>query len=79
MKAADPATGVPGEQHPVLPHNRRHLVLLHPGPQAQLSLSDIVKAILSGRQPAELSAKRLSLCHTLPGAWPEQMSMLGIA
>ncbi len=40
---------------------------------------DIVKAILSGRQPAELSAKRLSLCHTLPSAWPEQMSMLGIA
>ncbi len=40
---------------------------------------DIVKAILSGRQPAELSAKRLSLCHTLPSAWPEQMSMLGVA
>jgi hypothetical protein len=40
---------------------------------------DIVKEILSGRQPAELSAKRLSLCHTLPTAWPEQMKVLGIA
>ncbi len=40
---------------------------------------EIVQAILSGRQPAELSAKRLSLCHMLPSAWPEQMSMLGVA
>ncbi len=40
---------------------------------------EIVKVILNGRQPAELSAKRLSLCHTLPTAWPEQMKVLGIA
>ncbi|MBA3520794.1 MAG: recombinase family protein [Rhizobiales bacterium] len=40
---------------------------------------EIIKAILSGQQPADLSAKRLSLCHTLPSAWPEQIKVLGIA
>ncbi len=40
---------------------------------------EIVKAILNGRQPAELSAKRLSLCHMLPSTWPEQIKVLGIA
>jgi len=39
---------------------------------------EIVEGILSGRQPAGLTANRLIRGHRLPVAWDEQQAMLGI-
>jgi hypothetical protein len=39
---------------------------------------DIVKAIVDGRHPPDLNAKRLSLDTKLAPAWTDQMSQLGI-
>lgn len=39
----------------------------------------IVQAILRGRHPPDLTAKRLSLHVTLPNAWTDQMARLGTA
>ena len=38
---------------------------------------DIVKAIVSGRQPTELTANRLVRMHELPIDWPSQRQYLG--
>ncbi len=40
---------------------------------------DIVKAILSGRQPLQLTAKHLMSQSRLAKAWPGQLAQLGIA
>ena len=39
---------------------------------------DVVKAIVNGRHPPDLTAKRLSLDTKLAPAWADQMSQLGI-
>ena len=38
-----------------------------------------LQAIVTGRHPLELSAKRLSLDTTLPCAWPDQIALFGLA
>ena len=38
---------------------------------------DIVTAIVEGRQPASLNARRLSRVSDLPLSWDEQRKMLG--
>ncbi len=40
---------------------------------------DIVEAILAGRQPIELTAKRLKRIRDLPVSWAEQRRLLGFA
>ncbi len=40
---------------------------------------DIVEAILAGRQPVELTAKRLKRIRDLPVSWAEQRRVLGFA
>jgi len=40
---------------------------------------DIVKAILTGRQPIELTARRLNRICELPISWQEQRRVLGFA
>ena len=40
---------------------------------------DIVEAILTGRQPIELTAKRLKRIRDLPVSWAEQRRVLGFA
>ena len=40
---------------------------------------DVVRAILSGRQPAQLTAKHLMSQSPLAKAWPGQSAQLGIA
>ena len=40
---------------------------------------DIVEAILAGRQPIELTAKRLKRIRDLPVSWAEQRRVLGFA
>ena len=40
---------------------------------------DIVEAILTGRQPIELTAKRLKRVPDLPVSWAEQRQILGFA
>ena len=40
---------------------------------------DIVEAILGGRQPIELTAKRLKRIRDLPVSWAEQRRVLGFA
>ncbi len=40
---------------------------------------DIVEAILAGRQPVELTAKRLKRIGDLPASWAEQRRLLGFA
>jgi len=40
---------------------------------------DIVEAILEGRQPPELTAKRLRGLPEIPLAWAEQRRLLGFA
>ncbi len=40
---------------------------------------DIVEAILAGRQPVELTAKRLKRICDLPVSWAEQRRLLGFA
>ncbi len=40
---------------------------------------DLVQAILSGRHPLALTAKRLSLDTALPNAWSDQKMLLGAA
>ncbi len=40
---------------------------------------DLVQAILSGRHPLALTAKRLSLDTALPNAWSDQTMLLGAA
>ncbi len=40
---------------------------------------DIVEAILAGRQPIELTAKRLKRMRDLPVSWAEQRQVLGFA
>jgi len=40
---------------------------------------DIVEAILAGRQPIELTAKRLKRIRDLPLSWAEQRQLLGFA
>ena len=39
---------------------------------------DIVRAILQGRQPETLTAKRLSLDIKLAPSWTEQLNQLGM-
>jgi DNA invertase Pin-like site-specific DNA recombinase len=55
----------PGEISRILP-----LAFLAPG---------ITRMILEGRQPVELTAKRLSRCNTLPIEWKNQPQYLGIS
>lgn len=38
---------------------------------------DIIRAILNGKQPIELSAKELTLKYTIPTDWTEQKQLLG--
>jgi site-specific DNA recombinase len=38
---------------------------------------DIVEAILAGRQPLDLTAKRLKRVGTLPLGWQDQRRLLG--
>ncbi len=40
---------------------------------------DIVEAILAGRQPVELTAKRLKRIRDLPVSWAEQRRALGFS
>ncbi len=40
---------------------------------------DIVKAILDGGQPVELTASRLKRLRHLPECWTEQRAMLGFS
>ncbi len=40
---------------------------------------DITQAILDGRQPIELTAKRLKRIRDLPVSWTEQRRVLGFA
>ncbi len=40
---------------------------------------DIVQSILAGRQPIELTAKRLKRIPDLPVSWAEQRRVLGFA
>ncbi len=40
---------------------------------------DIIEAILAGRQPIELTAKRLKRIRDLPVSWAEQRQLLGFA
>jgi site-specific DNA recombinase len=40
---------------------------------------DIVEAILAGRQPIELTARRLKRIRNLPLSWAEQRRILGFA
>ncbi len=40
---------------------------------------DIVKAILDGSQPVELTASRLKRLRHLPESWVEQRAMLGFS
>ena len=40
---------------------------------------DIVEAIIAGRQPIELTAKRLKRIRDLPVSWAEQRRILGFA
>ena len=40
---------------------------------------DIVEAILAGRQPIDLTAKRLKRVPDLPVSWAEQRRLLGFA
>jgi hypothetical protein len=40
---------------------------------------DIVEAILEGRQPASLNARRLSRISDLPASWSDQRQLLGFA
>ncbi len=44
-----------------------------------LLAADIVEAILAGRQPIELTAKRLKRIRDLPVSWAEQRGVLGFA
>ncbi len=41
--------------------------------------TDIVEAILAGRQPLKLNASRLKRSMDLPLSWPEQRKLLGIS
>ena len=40
---------------------------------------EVVRAILRGRQPQDLTAKRLTRRIKLPNAWTEQMALLGFS
>ena len=40
---------------------------------------DIIRAILDGRQPRDMTARNLSRIHSLPNSWAEQRAVLGIA
>lgn len=40
---------------------------------------DIIRAILDGRQPRQMTARNLSRIHSLPNSWAEQRVLLGIA
>ncbi len=40
---------------------------------------DIVEAILSGKQPVELTAEKLKRLRSLPKSWEEQRQLLGLA
>ncbi len=48
-------------------------------PPLGLLAPDIVEAILAGRQPIELTAKRLKRIRDLPVSWAEQRRVLGFA
>ena len=52
-----------------------------PGDLLNLALlaPDIVEAIFAGRQPIELTAKRLKRIRDLPLSWAEQRRVLGFA
>jgi hypothetical protein len=58
------------------------LVSLSPSTSARLPLAflspKIVSTIITGNQPVELTAHRLSRLSDLPLAWSEQSALLGI-
>jgi site-specific DNA recombinase len=60
-----------------LPPNQKHALTR----EARLSYlaPDFIEAIVTGRQPIELGARRLHRLGALPLCWAEQRKMLGVA
>jgi site-specific DNA recombinase len=60
-----------------LPPNQKHALTR----EARLSYlaPDVIEAIVAGRQPIELGARRLHRLGALPLCWAEQRKMLGVA
>ncbi|MES2494299.1 MAG: recombinase family protein [Pseudomonadota bacterium] len=65
----DEAAATPGTR---LRHLERYARLSYLAP-------DIVRAIMAGKQPRQLTARHLSRCVTLPLCWTEQRRILGFA
>jgi hypothetical protein len=56
------------------PTRRSHLCRLA---RLRFLAPEIVTAILNGRQPVELTARRLLRANDLPVSWPDQRKLLG--
>ncbi|GGD87586.1 hypothetical protein GCM10011515_03940 [Tsuneonella deserti] len=66
-----------GEPHPAVAHfGRRHIERLM---RISWLAPDIITAIVEGRQPVELTARRLMRASTIPLDWNGQRAMFGFA